>query len=430
MEAKVNVAVWAGNGIGGTEKAAAIFAVELARRGHRVVFLGPEGPRDSVLLQGNVRRIAPPADAQGLAGLLRTERIDLIHQHVPGYVTTPQIYDTLRLMGDQRPRLIETNVFGLLEDPEGDKWVDFRCFVARASAVQAFQRSGRPLNEDALKKSTVLFNPLLPLDGATRARTRRAEVRSELGIQANEMLILRFGREGPKWTKDEVAVFQQARRRNPLLRMLLMEPRKDIWSEVEAGKWGEGILLRRAMSDFARLDAIYSAGDFMVHMSNFGESYGYTIAEAMQHGLPVVTLSTPWGDNSQVELVEHGRTGFVCNSRGGAIDCVLRLGEDSGLRTRLGTAAAERIASFSNPNYETDLLEEVIRRVVGGEPLQKVTERNDDLLNFKTLFAAREKQVREREVPRLGFSYLKGASYKAYRGLRKSIGRTIRALKR
>jgi glycosyltransferase involved in cell wall biosynthesis len=430
MKSKLTVAVWAGNGIGGTAKAAVLFAVELVRRGHRVMFLSPSGPRDPDLLHGNVPRINPPAEATGLAEFLKTEQVDLIHQHVTDYARPTPIHDALRLLGDQRPRLIETNVFGRVRDSRGDQWVDFRCFVSRACAVQTFQRSGRPFNGDTLAKSTVLSNPLAPLNPAIQARSYRDEIRKELGIQANELLILRFGREGAKWCRDEVAVFQQVRRRNPLLRMLLMEPRKDIWSEVESGKWGEGILLWRALSDFDQVAAIYSAGDLMLHMSEFGESFGYTIAEAMQHGLPVVTRSTPWRDNAQVELVEHGATGFVCCSRQGAAECVIRLAGDSDLRAQFGASAVERIGGLSNLDYETNLLEEIMRHVVQGEPLKKVTERNHQLVEFDSSFAEREKRAWELEAPGPSLSYLKGAGYIAYRAFRNKAGHIKRALRR
>jgi len=269
-----------------------------------------------------------------------------------------------------------------------------------------------------LVKSTVLFNPLAPLDPAIQARSRRQETREELGVKADELLVLRFGREGTKWCKDEVAVFQHARRRNPRLRMLLMEPREDIWNEVESGKWGEGIILRRALSDFDRVAAIYSAGDLMLHMSEFGESYGYTIAEAMQHGIPVVTRSTPWRDNAQVELVRHGTTGFVCSSREGALECLRRLAEDPALRAQFGAAGVERIACLSNLSHETDLLEEIICHVVQGEPLLKVAGRNRELLDFQAWFALREKRVWELDNPGPSPIYLKGLGYLAYRAFR------------
>ena len=333
------------------------------------------------------------------------------------------IYGALQLLGDQRPRLIETDVFGQAGSSPDDKWIDFHCFVSRTCALQTFQRRGQILSEDALNKSTVLFNPLDSLAPGTPLQSRRLEIREQLGVQANELLILRFGREGAKWCHDEVAVFQQARRQNPSLRLLLMEPRKDIWNEVESGKWGPGILLRRARSDFDQVAALYSAGDLMLHMSEFGESYGYTIAEAMQRGMPVITRSTPWRDNAQVELVEHGTTGFVCCSRSGATECLLRLAEDSSLRAQFGAAGAERIAHLSDLQRETGLLEEIISHVVQGEPLKKVAERNQQIVAFQSSFAEREKRVWELEMPKLSPTYLKGISYLAYRAFRSAAGR-------
>ena len=376
-----------------------------------------------------MERIEPPADGAGLAEIFRKEQVDVVHQHVPGYPMPNPVYDALRLLGDQRPRLIETNVFGRREDPVGDEWVDFRCYISRASAVQAYQRGGRALDANALRRETVVFYPLPPLDPATKERRHREEIRQEMGIRPDEIFIVRFGRPGNKWNRNEVRVFQQARRKNPLLRMLLMEPRADIWREVEAGRWGEGIVLHRACSDFERLAAIYTAGDLMLHMADWGESYGYTIAEAMQQGIPLVASSTPWGDNAQVELIESGTTGFVCNSCGGAADALLRLARDAELRQRMGTAAVERISALSHLVHEADLLEEIIGHLVRGDPLTKVAERNDDLLRFHSTFAEREKNVWELEGPGLKFYYWNGAGYGLYRKLRNQASRLKRGLK-
>ena len=183
MKSKFTVAVWSGNGIGGTTKAAVLFAVELARRGHRLLFLGPSGPRDQDLAQGNVPRINPPADAKALAEFLKTERVDVVHQHITNHAHANPVFAALRLLGDERPRLIETDVFGHAEDSESEKWIDFHCFVSRACAIQTFRRNGRALNDVALSKSTVLFNPLAPLDPTTQAKSRRQEIREELGVQ-------------------------------------------------------------------------------------------------------------------------------------------------------------------------------------------------------------------------------------------------------
>jgi glycosyltransferase involved in cell wall biosynthesis len=429
MKSPFTVAVTASNGIGGTEKAASLYAVELARRGHRVLFLSHPGLRDRLLAQGNVRLVPPPIDAKTMAEFLRDEQVDVVHQHVPGYPLPSPLYEALRLLGEKRPRLIETTVFGRFEDPAGDEWVDFRCFISKTSALQAYERSRRPLTDESLQRSTVVFYPLPPLDAAGQQRVHRDALRKELGIQPDEIFILRFGRPVKKWNRNEVRVFQKARRKNPLLRMLLMEPPPEIWREVESGRWGEGILLQRALSDFDRLAAIYSAGDLKLHMSDWGESYGYTLAEAMQHSIPVVVTSTPWGDNAQVELVEHGVTGFVCSSIEGAEVALLRLAADPGLRRQFGEAGAKRIDSFSNLVRETDLLEEIIAHVVQGAPLVKILDRNRELMQFKDCFHARERNVLEREDPKLGPAYARMLGYDAYRRLRTAAGQLLRRLR-
>src|ERR1700677_4685050 len=159
MDSTFRIAVGAGTGIGGSEKAAVLFANELQDRGHTVSFLASPGPRESEL---EVPRIDPPGTARELATLLQRERIQVLHQHVPGYPVASPVYEALQLLGEKRPRLLETNVFGRLEDPAGEPWVDFRGFISRASAVQAFRRAGRMLKLDAIAKMTVIGYPLAP----------------------------------------------------------------------------------------------------------------------------------------------------------------------------------------------------------------------------------------------------------------------------
>lgn len=422
MKSPLHIAFWAGNGIGGAEKAASVFASSLKLRGHSISYFSPPGPRNLTLAQAGISRIDPPESGSVLSDHLLHEKVDAVFQYVPGYPSYNLVYEALRNLGDQRPRLVEGNVFGRLDDPANSAVTDFRCFVSSASAAQAYRRKGRRLDSAALRTSTVVYNPLPRPEGDLDDTKQRNAVREELGVAANDLLILRMGRPSHKWNWDEVRAFEKAHRANPLLRLLLIEPREEIWREVEAGRWGNGIILHRALSDFDRLATIYMAGDLMLHMSDWGESYGYTIAEAMQYGLPMVTRTTPWGDNAQVELVEHGVTGYVCNSVGGAVAGLLRLAESAELRRRFGAAALSRIYRFGDLTHETDLLEETLLHVTRGEPLRLVAERNEELLGFDPTFPGLEKQVVESEWPGLSFAQLKGSSYSSYRVLRNKIG--------
>ncbi|VVB63779.1 Glycosyl transferases group 1 [uncultured archaeon] len=70
------------------------------------------------------------------------------------------------------------------------------------------------------------------------------------------------------------------------------------------------------LDDLSERDAIrfYSSIDVLAHSSKIGESFGYTIAEAMAAKKPVVVNSTPLEDNAQIELVDNFKTGLIANS--------------------------------------------------------------------------------------------------------------------
>ena len=102
----------------------------------------------------------------------------------------------------------------------------------------------------------------------------------------------------------------------------------------------ERCLLLEPTTDEKRLATITAACDVSVGASRIGESLGLANLEAMSLGIPVVTCSTPWADNAQVEFVEHGVTGLIANHPRPFAEAVATLLRDDELRSRLGVAAA------------------------------------------------------------------------------------------
>ncbi len=82
-------------------------------------------------------------------------------------------------------------------------------------------------------------------------------------------------------------------------------------------------------SDDTELRRYYGLMDVFVHAAEKGESFGMVLCEAMLSGLPVITLNTPLRDNSQIEVVPHGKAGFVVNSLKQTIDAMLACANDS-----------------------------------------------------------------------------------------------------
>lgn len=423
------VAVLAGSaGVGGTQKAAALLAGGLARRGYGVYYLCDGGGpwADYVAAQG-VRLVPLKVGTSGpLRDFLCDVRPDILHQHVPGTAFGNPVYPALLAMSPgPRPALIETNVFGRLEDPEADQWVVRRMFVSRSSCVQAFQRSARSLSLDALGESAVLPNPVLsasPLNAE-----RREAVRTELGIGADELLAIRLGRPDPgKWTDWECRAFERARRRDSRLRLLLMEPPEWLRKRIQTGKLGSGIITLPVTADVVRLDEIYGSADLMIHAPFFGESFGYTIAEAMAASLPVITITTPYGDNAQVELVENGCTGWVCRSLRETARCWGALACEPRQRREWGEAGRQRIAQLAGLEGSLDVLEAVFEEALTNTAHPVLAEQRNQLMEFARDFPAREARVSEGAGNR---GRIRSRLYAAYRfsrsGLRRSVSRHI-----
>jgi glycosyltransferase involved in cell wall biosynthesis len=72
----------------------------------------------------------------------------------------------------------------------------------------------------------------------------------------------------------------------------------------------------------------------------FDEDYGYVTLEAFHARKPVLTLADAGGP---LELIEHGRNGFICEGAEGLAKAIDELSDDQALTERLGQAALDTI---------------------------------------------------------------------------------------
>ncbi len=414
----MNILIIVGDGIGGTEKAAFLFAGELARRGHRVIAQASEGtPRVCEFLEAGGQIESFANTAKSIESTIRKHAIQLVHQHVSGYGDHRELYAALDHLGDNRPKLLETNVFGLLLDFHDRGHVDFRMFISLTSGLQAFRRTRIKGIMPDPKHDSVLFYPFNPQD-ITDTDAPNQDSRQELGVENDECLVIRIGRPGHKWTHWECEAFAKARKYDSKLRMLLMEPDQPICEAISKGVYGEGIIVIKATSDQTYLRKVYCAADLMLHASGFGESFGYTVAEAMVSGLPVITRATPWGDNAQTELVKHNETGFVCGSVGGMAKALLELSSHKAMRVKMGQAGRNRILAMTSLTHETDVLEEILLSVMGGQTGPLMTERFKVWQEYSRWGYASASRKRYEVDHRLPLSLLAGRLYEIARCLK------------
>jgi len=267
---------------------------------------------------------------------------------------------------------------------------DARLFISMASGAQAAARAGRGRWKLHSPSVSVARYPV-PLDGATGGD--REAARGDLGIDPETFLILRYGRpDSAKWSDWECRAFQKAAAGSARpMRLLLMEPPESLARAIAAGRYGGAIAVRRLEASRKRVLDLVAASDLLLHAARFGESFGYSIAEAMAAGKPVVTRTTPWADNAQVELVEHGRTGFVCSGVGGMAAAISLLARDADLAEALGAAARQRMRSLCDPDTECGILEAALL-----DNRDLFDRRRAELELFRETFREREWNVIER----------------------------------
>jgi hypothetical protein len=348
-------------GIGGTEKAAMLWAAGAARAGHDVSVIGLSGGvGDERLAQWNIDCRVVDAQPAAVRAVIREVSPDVVHAHVPG---SPHIGDVL---GEavaplaSRPGIVSTNVFGRLDNPAEDGWTDIRVFISRTSGVQAATRHGNPLDEGFFTRQTIVSYPLLPDDASAGApgviaedlRGEAAARRSEWGVADDSFVIGRFGRPDPaKWSRAGLVAILDAVRCRPDVWVVLQQVPADLWVDIAGQGVRDRVIQLPATADPVALTVTQLACDAIAHSSVIGESFGYAVVEPMALGIPVVTSSTPWADQAQLEFVEDGVTGRVASSRRTTQRALRELAADPMLRARLGREGrlrVERIAGFDS----------------------------------------------------------------------------------
>src|SRR5258706_12322656 len=349
-------------GLGGTEKAACAWSRGLKERGHNVNVVSlVDGPRREDLRRWNVpSRIVTRADE--LREILLSTKPDAIHAHAPGHPHPGDVLGEVLIALPKIP-VVQTNIFGHLDNPKEDRWTDYRLFISWTSCVQAARRSFRPLNERFFRRASVAVYPVDPIEPAPPAAV--SEFRQRLEIADDEVLFGRISRPDPvKGTPLAVDAFLLALAQNKKIKLLLREPPPEVARQLLAGEHKQQFIILPATADDKELLLTMSALDVVLHTSRLGESFGYGIAEPMNLGKPVITHSVPSLDQAQLELVQHEQCGYLASIPGTMSDAMLRLAGDRDLRIRMGTRSRQHIRDLANAEVSVSRLEAMLKAAI------------------------------------------------------------------
>lgn len=333
-------------GIGGTQRVAQNLTMGVQRAGVSVAVLAHRGrgSRERFYRESSVPVFAPSEDGQSNAHIdeaLRW-RPDIVHIHRTGYPNDRET-QMLRAFRNQGARVIETNVFARYDSTEARHLIDVHCLLSRWCWMKwSMWRSARDDSAVTILPNAVDVSRFGPIEAAERQATRAA-----LDVPFGRFLFGRIGQPiSSKWSPKILSVFEETLALGNDIGLLLVGAPTgyaDLVARLSPSV-RECIVMLDPIDDDARLCSLFCAMDAFLHMADIGESFGMVLCEAMLCGTPVITLSTPLKDNSQLEVVGHERGGLVARDLTGVVEAMMRIQTDHSLRARVREGGATWVA--------------------------------------------------------------------------------------
>lgn len=330
--------------MGGTQRVAQNLTIGLKKAGADVAVLArlARGPRERYLAEAGVPVFGPVAAASATLESLLEWQPDIVHIHRLGHRDD---HETMLMQAFRRSKahIVETNVFGLRDTGPGAALVDVHCHLSHWAHLKWLKQK-----ENRERISTILPNAVdVDAFGPIGAQ-ERSRVRGDLGVPSTRFLYGRIGQpHAAKWSPDLFTVFERACGRGADVGLLLVgapEGYRTAARELPVDV-RDRIIFIEPLADDSALNRYYGALDAFLHMSRIGESFGMVLCEAMLCEIPIITLSTPFRDNSQLEVVVHGAGGLTAADLDGMCEAMQRLEADPLLRAEMGRCGRNSVVA-------------------------------------------------------------------------------------
>jgi sugar transferase (PEP-CTERM/EpsH1 system associated) len=338
--------------VGGAEVLAARLARQL-QSSFRFVFvcldeqgtLGDELSKEQFAVRVLGRR--PGFDARctwQLQQILKQERVDLVHAHQ----YTPFFYSLIARVLCRKPAILFTEHGRTFPDFRRPKRVLVnRLLLERRDRVVAVGKSVREalLRFEGIPKErvTVIYNGMNTAAYAPGVHDRNA-VRAELGVGAEDLVILQVARLDP--IKDHATALRTLEHvvwHHKHARLVL------VGEGPELGNI-QNLIRERGLETSVRvlglrkdIPRLMRAADIFL-LTSLSEGIPLTLIEAMAAGLPIVATQV----GGVPELVEEGITGLLAPVADDAYlaDCILRLARNPQLCEQMGELARQAAGRY------------------------------------------------------------------------------------
>jgi glycosyltransferase involved in cell wall biosynthesis len=352
-------------GMGGTEKSLVSFATTLDRERFdvRVVVVRGDGPRRPELDAAGIPTYVVDQDADRLSAALGG--VQVAHVFRTG-LTERAVPAACRAAGV--PHLIETNVFGRVDASSDEQQFDCHLFVGKMCAWRYRKRQDL-WEPDFDARHRVLHWPI-DLKRLRALAPPREEAKRALGLDPSRPVVGRIGRaDDTKWRRLLVDMVPDLVRLVPEAQVMLVGATADKRRRLRRLGFDDRVAFVDTTVDEKETVTRLAACDVFITAAEIGESYSVAISEAMALGLPVVSCSTPWVDNGQIEQIDQGVTGHVADHPLAFAEACADLLRDPEKAAAFGRAAARKADLLMDRIVLTRQLESLYEAVVAG-PLE------------------------------------------------------------
>lgn len=299
--------------VGGTQRAAQNFAMAYRLDGHdsRVLPVYKAGPRKRELLDAGVKVYLHGDDLEVSLDQINKWQPDIIHIHRSGE-TDPFLAKILRSLKKDLTKIIETNVFSVVDNSSDSDLIDIHCHLSEWCLWK--------WNLFLKRKSLGIVIPYLVIPNSffKEKEEKISMYKTKLGLPQDKFIFGRIGQKSPaKFHKEIYLSFDHlyVLRKDIHLFMVGLPPY--LQGEIESlmsFKEGAITLIDGIVGD-EELRFAYNCMDCFLHFSSIGESFGMVLAEAQLCEVPVISVSTPKADNSQLEVLLHEESAIIVKNR-------------------------------------------------------------------------------------------------------------------
>ncbi len=217
-----------------------------------------------------------------------------------------------------------------------------------------------------------------------------------------------FGRIGQpmcdKWSPLIFKAFERVIHKKDNVYLLLVGMPKELedgYSSMSP-KAKKHTILHPLVDNFEELRNIYQAMDVFLHAANQGETFGLVLAEAMLSGVPVISLFTPYRDNSQLEVIDYNQGGIIVKDLSYMVRSMFILMNDKGKYKQLSVHARQFALNRFDKNKIVARLEDLLDRSF----TMKRSDEKKGVANWNLDYIASKKEVKRQIKLVYGWRYI------------------------